>query len=268
LVQFVSPVGIPIISPTPRINADRYATSINAELPTTTMEPISRPTSSPCTDQPFTISAGNWYNRTTFSTGSFDKSIDKYCGAYGAPQEVYYGSLYRPYFAIFEDDRFIKHVDVDVGIQEVNGRNTYGFHITALQAGCRTDTPSFKSENSLFSNISKCYDPNSSPNIDSKALNKEYEIFNSTNGNAIRWEKSVNGIYLFEARVLDPDYSYCTFSTKFAVKVVGAPSGRGWQFFFVFGFNTFGLTTLFLSYVWYSYSKKLLCEKNEKLKDQ
>eukprot|EP00163_Fabomonas_tropica_P020828 TRINITY_DN3673_c0_g1_i2.p1 TRINITY_DN3673_c0_g1~~TRINITY_DN3673_c0_g1_i2.p1 ORF type:complete len:146 (-),score=31.14 TRINITY_DN3673_c0_g1_i2:50-487(-) len=51
-----------------------------------------------------------------------------------------------------------------------------------------------------------------------------YEILNSTGPNAMRFlPTGRDGIFIFQARVVDPDYSYCELTTEFALEVYGAP---------------------------------------------
>lgn len=262
LVFYVPPPHTYEPSPTPRYHKNRY-TSKNSQYGKTYAKATATPTlpsSTNCIDTPFTIPSGQWYNRNTSSMGTTSQTISNFCANYGTPATVYYGLSYRPSFAIFDNGIFVKTVDVDIGIIEVNGRTSYSFNATSTSEKCVSDPVSLKL-GSFPSLYSPCYDTGSLTNP-----SKEYEIMNRTNGNAITWNGYMNGIYLFQAKVLDPTFSYCSLTTKFAVNVVGAPSDIGWQILIVGLVDLFGLIGLTVSYFWYSSSRKgLRSEEFEKL---
>ena len=255
LVFYIPAPFTPAPSPTPRYHKNRYKSSnYNTGISSVATATPTISSSAGCTDSSFTVAAGQWYNRNTSSVGTTSLSVSSYCSTYGTPQAAYYGNPYRPSFAIFENNVFVKKVTADIGIWEVNGRSTYTFNATASSEGCRSDPISLKTGN-FPSSYSACYS-NSAASLTSSS--KEYEIMNGTNGNSITWNGGVNGIYLFQAKVLDPTYSYCTLSTNFAVQVVGAPSDIGWQLLIVGLVDLIGLVTLVLSYFWYSSSRKVI----------
>ncbi|KAJ3339644.1 hypothetical protein HDU91_000985 [Kappamyces sp. JEL0680] len=247
-------------SPTPRYHINRYSEADHTGS-TATHSAVSLSTAA-CKDTSFTIAAGTWWNRDSQTASQSSKVVTEYCAAFGAPQQVYYGSSYRPSFAIYQDGAFVKTVEADMALLEVNGRSTYTWNTTASQAGCRTSTFSLKTGYFPASYI-PCYQ-GVSGTLDNPT--QEYQILNGTNQNSITWTGGVNGIYLFQARVLDPTYSYCNLSTNFAVQVVGAPPDIGWQLLIVGLCDAVGIAGLLLSYGWYSSSRRGMREADGKEK--
>lgn len=190
--------------------------------------------------------------------------VSSYCAKYGSPKPVYYGSAYHPRFAIFDGEVFVKFVDADIGLIEANGRTSFRFNMSASDAGCHSKPPSFKYGDSFPANYKPCYRTQNT--ISQTELSSNYEIFNATNRNSIIWQNNVNGIYLFSAQILDPEYSFCKLSTTFAIKVEGAPSADLWQILLVLGFNIIGILILAGSFFWYSHSRKQMVDSDLKQK--
>lgn len=256
MVFYIPSAYTPAASPTPRYHIDRY-TSYDSygKYGTKSYTPTPTLSASSCVDTPFTIPSGLWYDRAAGTIGSSSVTVNQYCSTYGAPEKVYYGSPYSPAFAIFQDGKFVKYVNADVGILEVNGRTSYSFNATAGSVGCKSDPVSLKYGKSFPSSYTPCYN---SPVNSLSNSKQEYEIINGTNYNRITWTNGVNGIYLFQAQVLDPAFSYCKLTTNFAVEVEGAPANIGWQILIVGLIDLFGMMILIISYFWYSHIRKTL----------
>lgn len=248
--HLVSAKYTPLPSPTPRLSSNRY--TANYETTTTENISVSYPTPTDCVDIPFTIPGNYWIDRDANSISSEDKIVPSYCEIYGAPEKVYYGSLFKPRFAIFDGYKFAKMVNANIGLIETNGRITYSFNTTFYDAGCKSPISSFKL-NGFHDGSTDCFQEESSAYID---RGQEYEIFNSTNFNSIIWTDNTPGIYLFEARVLDPDYSFCELKTYFAIEVVGGIRNDLWQTLIIIGFHIVGVIILVVSYTWYSKKMK------------
>lgn len=137
-------------SPTPRYHINRYTTDTASTVSLAVATPTISTTS--CSGSLF--------------SGLGSQNTDLYCSIYGSPQKVYYGSSFRPSFAIFQNGAFVKTVQADMGIMEMNGKNTYQFNMTAANAGCRINPTSIKS-GGFPSSYTKCYDPSNSISISS-----------------------------------------------------------------------------------------------------
>ncbi|KAJ3269193.1 hypothetical protein HDV01_001704 [Terramyces sp. JEL0728] len=241
-------------SPTPRYHIDRYASDYESNFAIITNNSTDGLilTDGPCADQNFTVSAGTWFDYSTGSTGTYDKIVSTNCSIHGSITQKYYGSPFRPYFAIYENNKLIRKVNADIGIQEINGRNTYQFNMTGYNAGC-VDTPlNFKGGANL--NYWNCYGGYNT--FGTGSLWSEYQVVNSTNYNSITWTSNIDGIYIFKAAVLDPNYSYCTLETEFAIQVIGAPTGTITQISVLLLVNACAISLLVISYLVYSRKQK------------
>lgn len=256
MVQYIPSVYFPTEWSDPRyVHKNRYTEHDDAE--TYVSEIIPYPTHAACVESAINIPAGTWWDRTTNSLGSKPLSNTLNCSKYGVPIQSYYGSFFVPKFALFDGTKFIKVVDTKVGIVETNGRISYSYN-TTVDANLVCKKAHSLKKDGFQTVIPDCY------GVDLKT--KEYEIINSTNHNSIIWKQSIGGIYLFEARVLDPDYSFCELKTFFAVDVYGVPYSDTWQILLVVGFNIFGVIALAISYTWYSKSRKTVMENEGRAK--
>jgi hypothetical protein len=248
---YTPPKYTPLPSPIPRLSENRY--SEHHETTTTETLHVSYPTPTACIEIPFVVPGNYWYDRNINSIGREDKTVATYCEIYGAPQKIYYGSLFRPRFAIFDDKKFVKMVTANIGLTETNGRVTYSFNTTVGNAGCNSVPISLKI-NGFDNGYTDCFQETSTSTYFDAG--KDYEIMNATNFNSIIWTENTPGIYLFEARVLDPDYSFCELKTYFAIEVVGGSRTDLWQALIIIGFHVVGVLVLAVSYTWYSNKMK------------
>ncbi|KAJ3332498.1 hypothetical protein HDU76_014053 [Blyttiomyces sp. JEL0837] len=207
--------------------------------------------------QTVTLPAGLWTSDfATWSRPSYDKVVNYNCTQYGVPLQVFYGSTFVPAFDIYDGTTFVKTVEADIGIWEENGRNTFDYNMTAVQAGCHIASQSwFTAFASVGGNPINAWGP-----WDAKT---SYPIFNATNYLGIVWKGGQGGIYMFKARVLDPDYSYCTLTAEFSLNVYGAPLALGTQIGIVLGSISVVLLCLAISYVWYLQARRKEAKEKE-----
>ncbi|KAI8894234.1 hypothetical protein BC833DRAFT_605639, partial [Globomyces pollinis-pini] len=143
----------PAASPSPRHHIDRYgsttyskpygraAVAVTTTVSTFTPTPISN---EGCQSVTFTVPKGTWWDSKRSALGTTDKTVSLDCSIYNKPISQYYSSLYRPKFAIFENEKFIKTVDVNIGIEEINNRESFIFNTTAGDAHCNIPPTSYK----------------------------------------------------------------------------------------------------------------------------
>ncbi|KAJ3251879.1 hypothetical protein HK103_002022 [Boothiomyces macroporosus] len=138
-------------SPTPRYHIDRYSSEYHSSFSVITNNSTDGLilTDGPCADQTYTIPAGTWTDLSTGNLGTSDKTVSTNCSVHGSITQRYYGAYFRPQFAIYENGIFVRKVTVDVGIQEIYGRNTYQFNMTGYDARCTFNPLDFKSGSNL-----------------------------------------------------------------------------------------------------------------------
>ncbi|KAI8905607.1 cation channel sperm-associated protein subunit delta-domain-containing protein [Gorgonomyces haynaldii] len=170
------------------------------------------------------------------------------CLQYGTPIPVYYGQVFVPKFALFDNNGFVDVVQADMTVFEVNGKSI-SFNTTHKQAGCKTKQSVTES---TVGQYTKCF---TSGSISESDLSSAYPILNASNYNGIKWTNAQNGLYLFRAYVADQSYSFCNLTTTFAVIVDKAPLGVGVSLGIVMGVVAFAVLVLGTSYVIFARSK-------------
>ncbi|KAJ3206844.1 subunit of the Arp2/3 complex [Entophlyctis luteolus] len=256
-------VGCP---PTRRIvlktNSGASGSSANNDSGTTGTEV----SSAGCDGAPasFVLPAGTWVSDwTTQTRPPYDLTVAYDCAAWGgAPLDAYYGVPFVPAFYVVDNDAVVKPVDADFGLWELHGRQV-AYTLTASDAGCISAPQSWwgmmvasHNSNPLDAwgrwNYSPCYNSSGAP-VDGGT---PYTVFNSTNGQGVVWIGGYNGIYVFTARVLDPNFSYCNLSVTFAVNVYGAPLSPGIQAGIMLGFLVVLGGLLAGSYLWFLHDRR------------
>ncbi|KAI9199815.1 cation channel sperm-associated protein subunit delta-domain-containing protein [Polychytrium aggregatum] len=186
--------------------------------------------------QPTSIALGC---ATTQKTVSFN------CSLYGPPIPAYYAYNFVPIFDVYDGSVLQETLQANFVLWEDNGRTTFSFNTTVGQS------------------YQSCFVTN--PNAQSFSASSVYQILNYSSYSAITWSSGNDGIYMFSAKVIDPSYSYCLLTTKFAVSVYGSPISVGAQTAIVFGMCAGILLILFISYfVYWSKNEKERKEQEER----
>ncbi|XP_046849716.1 cation channel sperm-associated protein subunit epsilon-like [Xenia sp. Carnegie-2017] len=141
---------------------------------------------------------------------------------------------------------------------ELNGRTDYTYYASMAEAGCLRKAQTYQlmiDDNLNKSNLSlvwtsmnyeSCF---AFDDLENANLEERYEILNESGVSSIVWQSE--GVFVFLATVIDPEYSFCNLSTMFAVYVTGLEKERKRLIpFLVLGTSVFGLFgVLFLLYV-------------------
>eukprot|EP00698_Gefionella_okellyi_P021866 TRINITY_DN7164_c0_g1_i2.p1 TRINITY_DN7164_c0_g1~~TRINITY_DN7164_c0_g1_i2.p1 ORF type:complete len:942 (+),score=182.39 TRINITY_DN7164_c0_g1_i2:360-2828(+) len=148
---------------------------------------------------------------------------------FGCPMQIRHDTDgFRPAFNVYDSGVLTKALTGNFVIRELNNRTDFTFNATAAAAGCLRAPQTWSAvlrNNSnpdmawTISTYSSCFVAPAIPYTD-----VEYEILNSTGVNALVWQgNDRDGLYLFRAYVVDPQFSYCTLTAYFALDVIGAP---------------------------------------------
>ncbi|CAD5123467.1 DgyrCDS11813 [Dimorphilus gyrociliatus] len=149
---------------------------------------------------------------------------------YGCPWRIFYSIGFRPKFDIYENNERVKRYDGDFTIFETRGLKLYRYNKKAKDVGCKKPAQNWREmlrinsnpeEAWNRSNYESCFKSNEQE-FDSKQLNEEYEILNSSSDNYIDLN-AFNGILLFDVYGLDKRETSCYLKTSFAIEVYGAP---------------------------------------------
>ncbi|KAI9145090.1 cation channel sperm-associated protein subunit delta-domain-containing protein, partial [Paraphysoderma sedebokerense] len=213
----------------------------------------------------FKIPANGAVDYRDYSAIGAEMELEYNCSRYGVPIPAYYGSLYKPTLELWDNKQFVRTVDADFILFEVNGRSTFTYNTTAQQI-CRQKPQTWKSMilNSpniqpfnawSSSNYVPCYGPGDARALETNDRRIKYEILRHSTDNRIQWEAGINGLYIFKVKVLDQSFSYCELTTEYAVQVFGAPIAAEIQAAIVIGIIGGVLLILFFSYLWYRRTK-------------
>ncbi|KAJ3399848.1 hypothetical protein HDU80_007539 [Chytriomyces hyalinus] len=266
----------------------QHVSSITVGCPSTRRMVLRNPTNPPptngtkqppidCSTAPTTVllNPGQWVSDwTSVSRPNYEKYISYNCSQYGVPVEAYYGIPFVPMFDIFDGSVYVKTVTGNFGVWEVNGKPV-DYNLTNGEAGCTGPAQTWMSMAASASgadpiaawnssNFVSCF--NSTGPVDSNA---KYTIFNSSNYLGIMWNGARDGVFMFTAKVLDPDYSYCSLTSDFAINVYGAPITPLVQAGVVIGLSALFILSLVATYFWYLRERRReahereLAEENE-----
>eukprot|EP01135_Chromosphaera_perkinsii_P011977 Nk52_evm4s2554 gene=Nk52_evmTU4s2554 len=194
---------------------------------------------------------------------------------YGCPIKLFHGDDWEPSIELWEGDTRLESANAVYVMWDVHGRFDYKFIASASKAGC-VSTPQtwlemLASTSDPFEAWSKwnyinCTVPNVGRGSD---LSGELEILKNGWGNGLRWTGR-NEFYVFAVNVVDPQYSYCNYTTYVAVQVFGAPLPILIGIAIVFGITGGVFVILAVSYFWYRNKRKqekveMLEAENEKV---
>ncbi|XP_054569060.1 cation channel sperm-associated auxiliary subunit epsilon [Eptesicus fuscus] len=177
---------------------------------------------------------------------------------YGCPFRVDFRKKFHPLLQLYNENGYIEDVEVNFIVWEIHGRDDYTFNITMKKSGCLNEAQTWKSMTTLNKDLplEEVWGPENYKHCFSYAIGKPgdlsqpYEIINKSNHNHLVWPMHRTGMYVFQVKILDPNYSFCNLTAFFAVETYGViPSPNG---YLVFSF-LFLLMLLFFSILTFSY---------------
>nr|KAF6395088.1 catsper channel auxiliary subunit epsilon [Rousettus aegyptiacus] len=148
---------------------------------------------------------------------------------YGCPLRLNFKEKFHPVLQLYSDDGYIEDVDVNFIVWEIHGRDDYSFN------------------NTMKTNYNHCFSYAIGKPGD---LNQPYEIINKSNHNHLVWPMQHTGMYVFRAKILDPNYSFCNLTAIFAIEIYGTISSPNGDLVIAF---LFLLMLLFFSILVLSY---------------
>ncbi|XP_066553444.1 cation channel sperm-associated auxiliary subunit epsilon-like [Amia ocellicauda] len=151
---------------------------------------------------------------------------------FGCLRRIHYKAPFLPSIDLYDGDTFLTSVDANFIIWEVHGRKDYSFNASMQREGCLREAQTWSSmlsgNKSLSSssmgeawgphNYKSCFEV--TPGVLGD-LSKPYEILNSSTDNFITWSQTQSGIYVFNVKILDPNFSFCDLQAVFAVQTYG-----------------------------------------------
>ncbi|XP_037678312.1 cation channel sperm-associated protein subunit epsilon isoform X3 [Choloepus didactylus] len=148
---------------------------------------------------------------------------------YGCPLRLAIGEKFHPVIQLYNDNGYVKDIEVNFLVWEIHGRNDYSFNNTMRKSGCLNEAQTWKSMTELNKDLplEDAWGPENYRHCFSYAVGKPgnldqpYEIINKSNYKHIIWPMDHPGMYVFRVKILDPNYSFCNLTTIFAVEIFG-----------------------------------------------
>nr|XP_020837756.1 uncharacterized protein C1orf101 homolog [Phascolarctos cinereus] len=158
-----------------------------------------------------------------------DKFINYNISKYGCPIKISMTKSFHPVLHLYEGGRFIEEVKANFIIWEINGRKDFGYTLSMSDAGCVNEAQSWKSMMAQNKDVplEEVWGPHNYRHCFSFStgkpgdLTQPYEIINLTNKNDIVWRNHHIGFYVFQAKIIDPNYSFCNLTITFAIETFG-----------------------------------------------
>ncbi|KAM5204729.1 cation channel sperm-associated auxiliary subunit epsilon isoform 1-T1 [Hipposideros larvatus] len=156
---------------------------------------------------------------------------------YGCPLRLHFREKFHPLIQLYNNNGYIEDVEVNFIVWEIHGRDDYSFNNTMKKSGCLHEAQTWKSMTELNKHLplEKAWGPENYKHCFSYAigkpgdLNQPYEIINKSNHNHLVWPTQHTGMYVFQVKILDPNYSFCPLMAVFAIEIYGTiPSPNGY----------------------------------------
>ncbi|XP_016056889.1 PREDICTED: uncharacterized protein C1orf101 homolog isoform X2 [Miniopterus natalensis] len=177
---------------------------------------------------------------------------------YGCPLKLHYRETFHPEIQLYNENGFIEHVAVNFIVWEIHGRDDYSYNTSMKKSGCLNEAQTWKSMTTLNKHLplESAWGPENYKHCFSYAIGKPgdlhqpYEIINKSNNNHLIWPMHHTGMYVFQVKILDPNYSFCNLTAVFAIEIYGVlPSPNG----YLVASTLFLLMLLFFSILIFSY---------------
>ncbi|CAB3983530.1 cation channel sperm-associated subunit epsilon-like [Paramuricea clavata] len=206
----------------------------------------------------FTIPSGHYRSDfiSPFSPATTPKTVQYDFTSLGCPLQGNYYDIFKPKLQLYENGEFLRNVSASYVVFELNGRTDYSFVATMAEVGCLREAQTYQKmidDIKHLSDVSFAWTPQNYQscfdNVENGNMYQPYEILNETGLSALTWESE--GVYVFKATVIDPEYSFCNLTTVFAVRVSGMQRDHDELIpFLVLGTSIFGLfSVIFIVFV-------------------
>ncbi|CAD5112058.1 DgyrCDS1304 [Dimorphilus gyrociliatus] len=134
---------------------------------------------------------------------------------------------------LWDHEKFIKEVEADYIIYELNDRNDFKYSYTEKTAGCKSKAQTWsemiktsynvknKSKIWKFKNYRKCFSDEPSLELE-LPTDRKYEILNKSH-NSVTFNVKKNTLFTFKVFIIDTNYSICNLNDDIAVWVCCFP---------------------------------------------
>uniref|UniRef100_A0AAY5EA71 Uncharacterized protein n=1 Tax=Electrophorus electricus TaxID=8005 RepID=A0AAY5EA71_ELEEL len=144
-------------------------------------------------------------------------------------ERTYFESVYAmlSFVSRYDGDKFVQNVDANFIVWDKFGRKDYSFNATMHQVACLCEAQTWKKMLAGGSPLEKAWGPENyrscfvlgSGKLGN--LNQPYEVMNRSSMNYLTFPSVENTTYVFNVKILDPNYSFCDLQAVFAVQTYG-----------------------------------------------
>ncbi|KAI0236110.1 Cation channel sperm-associated protein subunit epsilon [Lamellibrachia satsuma] len=175
-------------------------------------------------------------------------------GNLGCPISLRNTDVFIPDIWLYDFEMEVKPVEANLILWEEHSRKDYEYNNTMYEVLCWRKAQTWKSMLQQFAagtylgyvwgpeNYESCFD-RADGLSNKEELSRPYEIINRTGGVGITIPIKYYAVFVFNVKVLDPDYSFCPLTTQFAVVVSNQEHAR-----FLVALTMLGITIILISF--------------------
>ncbi|XP_044530914.1 cation channel sperm-associated protein subunit epsilon [Gracilinanus agilis] len=147
----------------------------------------------------------------------------------GCPMKINMRSSFHPTILLYDADVFVEEVTTNFIMWEIYGRKDFTYNLTMEESGCVNEAQTWDAmlDKNRHLPLEEVWGPQNYKDCFTYSVGKPgdlsqpYEILNMSNKNFVVFNNPHLGIYVFEIKILDPNYSFCDLRALFAVETFG-----------------------------------------------
>uniref|UniRef100_A0A4W5NKQ8 Catsper channel auxiliary subunit epsilon n=1 Tax=Hucho hucho TaxID=62062 RepID=A0A4W5NKQ8_9TELE len=192
---------------------------------------------------------------------------------FGCLLKTHYKNQFLPSIDLYDGDSYVRNVDANFIVWDRFGRKDYSFNATMRQVACLRESQTWISMLTGGKSLEEAWGPENyrtcfkvSPGKLGN-LDQPYEIMNRSSKNFLTFSQVDSATYVFNVKILDPNYSFCDLHAVFAVQTYGItiPKYQHLTTYVAIVFTLFSLCILGYSYCRYvTIFRNLLATKRHK----
>ncbi|XP_041756611.1 cation channel sperm-associated protein subunit epsilon isoform X2 [Coregonus clupeaformis] len=188
-----------------------------------------------------------------------DLVVDYDWEKFGCLLKTHYKNPFHPSLDLYDGDNFVRNVDANFIVWDRFGRKDYSFNATMRQVACLREAQTWSFMLTGGKSLEEAWGPENYRTcfkvIPGKLgnLDQPYEIMNRSSKNFLTFSQVDSATYVFNVKILDPNYSFCDLHAVFAVQTYGItiPKHQHLTTYVAIVFTLFSLCILGYSYCQY-----------------
>ncbi|XP_043111808.1 cation channel sperm-associated protein subunit epsilon-like [Puntigrus tetrazona] len=199
------------------------------------------------------------FYRLVLRNSSKDLTVFYDWKSFGCLLRIHYKDEFRPDIELYDGETFVRSVDANFIVWENFNRIDYYFNATMYQVACLREAQTWKSMLVDEKRPEEAWGPHNymSCFVDASEklgnLDQPYEIMNSSSMNYLTFSGERSAIYVFNVKIVDPNYSFCDLRAVFSVQTYGIPELDKLLPLYMLLFQSF-ITLILLCFSFYRYT--------------